>query len=339
MGESITLGKGGRAMKASVKFWGVAIVVCMAFAVMPINGISAQEKFPTKPITIVVPWAAGGGQDSSSRAIAPQVSKILGQPLVIVNKPGAASATGHIFVQEAAPDGYTIVQTSTPLITLQYWQPSAGVSFRKFEPIVLFSYNPATLFVKSDAPWNTLKEFVDYAKANPGKVRIANSTHGGIWHFTGIALAKEAGLKITHVSTKGSAADATMVMGGQVEGMIGGPGDVLHLVKGGKLKIIATAEAERSKALPNVPTFKESGFNVVAFSYYSWLGPKGVSQERVKILYEAVKKAAETKEYRDFCENQGVTISVMGPQEFAKFLEAQDVKYKKFIEEAGIKPE
>lgn len=299
----------------------------------------AQEKFPTKPIILVIPWAAGGGQDNSARAITPQVGAILGQPLVIVNKPGAASATGHISVQDAAPDGYTLVQTSTPIITLQYLHPSSGVSFKKLEPIVLFSYSPAAIFVKSDSPYNTLKKLVDYAKANPGKARLANSTNGGIWHISGMAFAKEAGIKITHVSTKGSAADANMVLGGHVEGMVGGPGDVYHLVKGGKLKMIAIAEPERSKLLPDVPTFKESGLNLVLFSYYSWLGPKGLAPEKVRTIYEAVKKAAESKEYRDFCANQAVTISVMGPKEFAKFLEETDRRYKTFIEESGIKPE
>ncbi len=325
-------------MKLIAKGWGVGVLGLTLLAA-GVTTAPAQEKFPTRPITLVIPWAPGGGQDNSARAITPLVSAILGQPLVIVNKPGAASATGHISVQDSAPDGYTIIQTSTPLITLQYLHPSSGVSYKKFEPIALFSYSPAAIFVKADAPWNTLKDLVDYAKANPGKLRLANSTHGGVWHITGMAFAKEAGIKMTHVSTKGSAADANMVLGGHVEGLIGGPGDVLHLVKGGKLKIIAIAEPERNKILPNVPTFKENGYDVVLFSYYSWLGPKGMAQEKTHIIAEAVKKAAESKEYRDFALNQGVTISVLGPKEFGKFLEMTDQKYKKLIEEGGIKPE
>lgn len=305
---------------------------------MPLTTFS-QEKFPTKPITLIIPWAAGGGQDNSARAISPKVGEALGQSIVIVNKPGAASATGHIFVQEAEPDGYTLVQTSTPIITLQYLRPSAGVSFKKLEPVGMHAYSPAAIFVKSDGPFDSLKKLIDYAKANPGKLRLANSTNGGIWHISGIAFAKEAQIKIVHVSTKGSAADANLVLGGQIDGMIGGPGDVFHLVRGGKLKMIAVAEPQRSKLLPDVPTFKEMGLNLVLFSYYSWLGPKGLPKERVKLLYEALKKGAESKEYRDFCTNQAVTLNVMGPEEFAKFLQETDKKYKAFIEEGGIKAE
>lgn len=308
-------------------------------ALLSFTAVCAQEKFPVKPITLIIPWAAGGGQDNSARALAPLVGEILGQPIVIVNKPGAASATGHIFVQDSPADGYTLLQTSTPIITLQYLHPSSGVSYKKLEPIAMFSYSPAAIFIKNDAPWNTLKELVDYAKANPGKLRLANSTNGGIWHLAGMTFAKEAGIKIIHVSTKGSAADANMVLGGHVDGLIGGPGDVFHLVKGGKLKMIASAEPERSKLLPDVPTFKESGLNLVMFSYYSWLGPKGLAPEKVRVIAEAVKKATESKPYRDFCANQAVTINFMAPREFSKFLEETDKKYKTLIEENHIKAE
>jgi tripartite-type tricarboxylate transporter receptor subunit TctC len=328
-----------RIAKNQSVYFGAGALFTLIFLILPLTMVYAQATFPSKPITLVIPWAAGGGQDNSARAISPQVGAALGQPLVIVNKPGAASATGHIFVQDADPDGYTLVQTSTPIITLQYLHPSSGVSFKKLEPIGMHAYSPAAIFVKSDGPFDTLKKLVDYAKANPGKLRLANSSNGGIWHLSGIAFAKEAQIKIVHVSTKGSAADANMVLGGHVDGMIGGPGDVFHLVKGGKLKMIAVGEPIRSKLLPDVPTFKEMGLNLVMFSYYSWLGPKGLPKEKVKIIYDALKKGADSKEYRDFCTNQAVTLSVMGPEDFAKFLAETDKKYKAFIEEGGIKAE
>lgn len=324
-------------MKGRKKLLGIGLTLVFFLAIATLVGASAQEKFPTKPITLVVPWAAGGGQDGSARAIAPHVGKFIGQPVVIVNKPGAATATGHRFVQESKPDGYTLVQTTVPINTLEYLQPSAGVSYKKFEPIVFYSYTPAALLLKSDAPWKTLKEVIDYAKANPGKLRIANTAHGGIWHFSAIALEKEAGLKITHLSTKGSADAVPAVLGGHVDALISGPGDVLHLVKGGKLKMVAIAEPERSKYAPDVPTFKEFGLDIVMYSYYSWLGPKGIPEEKVNFICDAVKKAADMKGYREYCENQGVSVALKGPKEFTKFLDAEDKKYKKLIEESGIK--
>jgi tripartite-type tricarboxylate transporter receptor subunit TctC len=327
-------------MKNFVKrfFETLFVTILLAIILIP-GGASGQEKFPDRAITLVVPWAAGGGLDMAARAMQPHLQQFLGQPVVVVNKPGGGTAIGHHFVLDSKPDGYTIIQSGVVINTLEYVLPSAGISYKKFDPIIFYSYTPAAMLVKPDSPWHNLKELIDYAKANPGKLRVANAAYGAIWHLAAVAFEKEAGLQITHLSTKGTAASLPALLGGHVDAMIAGPGDIFPLVKAGKLKMLAIAEPERSKFVPDVPTFKEFGINVVMYSFYSFLGPKGIPKDRIQILHDAAKKAMETKEYQEYCQGQGVTVSYKGPEEFAQYLEKEDKKFKKLVMEAGIKPE
>jgi tripartite-type tricarboxylate transporter receptor subunit TctC len=309
-------------------------------AIILIPGVaSGQEKFPDRAITVVVALAAGGGQDMAARAMQPHMQNFLGQPVVIINKPGGGASIGHAFVMNSKPDGYTIIQATVSIHTLEYVLPSAGISYKKFDPIIFYSYTPSAMLVRPDSPWNNLKELIDYAKANPGKLRLVSAAPGGVSHLAALGFEKEAGLQVTHLTTKGIAASLPLLMGGHVDAMIAQPGDILPLVKGGKLKMLAIAEPERSKFVPDVPTFKEFGVDVVMYSFFSFLGPKGIPKERIKIIHDAAKKAMETKEYKEYCEGQGLTIAYKGPEEFARYLDEEDKRFEKLVKEAGIKPE
>ncbi|HSR13864.1 MAG TPA: tripartite tricarboxylate transporter substrate binding protein [Thermodesulfobacteriota bacterium] len=298
----------------------------------------AADDFPSKPITIVVSWSAGGGQDLVARALQPPLQEALKQSVVIVNRPGGGASIGFNSVSASDPDGYTICQASPSMNILKYTL-KAGIDYKNFAPIIFGAYTPATILVKVDAPWKDLKEFLAYAKANPGKIRIANSGYGGIFHIAAIAIEKYAQVKLTHVPYKGTAPSVPALLGGHIDAILAGFGDTQHFIKDGKMKAIGVQAPERSKFAPNVQTFKELGMDVDMVSYYSWVAPKNTPRNRINVLFEGFKKALHTKSFEEFADSQGVTIAIKDPDEFGRFFEKEDVKFKELITMAGIKPE
>ena len=306
---------------------------------MMVGGLAfAQEKFPTKPITLIVSWTAGGGQDLTARALQPQLEKALGQAVIVSNKPGGGASIGFSEIMYAHPDGYIIGQASPSLNILKYIMKT-DIDYRKFEPIAYGGYSPGVLLVRNEAPWKTIKEFLDYCKANPGKVKVGNTGYGSIGHMLDISMEHAAGVKFIQVPYKGSAPTIPAVLGGHVDAIGSWITDTLHLIKGNKLRALAITAPERSKFVPDAPTFKELGMDSEVGTYYSWVGPKGIPKDRINILYNGLKEAIESKEFKDFCDSQGVTISMKNPEELGKFYEKEDKMWKQLIEIGGIKPE
>ena len=325
-------------MKKNKKFLGVIFVLGL-WCVMMVGGLAfAQEKFPARSITMIVSWSAGGGQDLTARALQPLLEKALGQNVIVVNKPGGGASIGFNEIANATPDGYLIGQASPSLSIIKYTM-RAGVDYLKFDPITFGGYSPSTILVRKDAPWNTLKQFIDYCKANPGKVRMGNSGYGAIFHISAIGMEHAAGVKFIHVPYKGTSPSIPAILGGHVDAIVAGITDTFHLIKGDKLKAIGVAAPERSKFVPEAQTFKELGMDAEFVTSYGWIGPKGIPKDRLTILANGFKKALESKEFKDYCDSQGVTIWVQGPQEFTKYLEKEDKKWKQAIEIGGIKPE
>ena len=298
----------------------------------------AQEKFPAKPIENIVPWAAGGGQDLTIRALQPQLERALGQPIVIVNKVGAGGAVGFNAIAIAPSDGYTIGQAS-PGINITKYTVKADVDYVKFEPVIFVGYSPCGILVRKEAPWNNLKDFLAYAKANPEKVRLGNSGYGGNFHISAIGMEQAAGVKFIHVPYKGAAPSIVAILGGHIDAISSAITDCFHLMKAGRLKALGFAAPERSKFVPEAQTFKELGMDAEFITYYAWLAPKGVSKERIRILENAFRKAAESKEFNDYCNTQGVTIAPKGPEEYGSYLAKEDKKWGDLIRIGGIKPE
>ena len=319
------------------KILGISFAVVLLLTTTVIGVSVAKEKFPTQPVTLIISWSPGGGQDLTARALQPLVEKALGKSVVVVNKPGGGASIGFNHVADSKPDGYTILQASPSISILKYTM-KAGVDYKRYEPIIFGAYTPAAVLVKADAPWNNLKEFLDYAKANPGKLRVGNSGHGAIWHISALAIEHAAGVQITHVPFKGTSPSIPSILGGHIDAILAGFGDTMHLVKGGKLKYLGVAAPERSKFAPELQTCKELGMDVEMISYYSWLAPKGTPRKRVKILHDAFKKALESKSFKEYTEKQGITIAIKGSKGFAQFLDKEDKKFRELITIAGIKP-
>lgn len=288
------------------------------------------ETFPTKGISLVVPYAAGGGTDMVARILATQVEKELGQTVTVVNKPGGGSALGMLDVAQAKPDGYNLVIVAPPVVAMSRLGQSK-ISYKDLQPVIGVNNDYFALTVAKDAPWNTIQEFMDYAKKNPGKVQVGTTTPGGAWHTAAIALEDKTGIKLKIIPfEKGAPPAIAELLGGHLDAITVSVPEVAANVKGGKLKILAVAGNDRVEDFKDVPTFKESGIDVPAIgAYRGIMAPKGTPEEVVKKLHDAFKKAVDSKEVEDFLKKNIYGKMYLSTADWTKFLENED---KIFIE-------
>jgi tripartite-type tricarboxylate transporter receptor subunit TctC len=297
-----------------------------------------QGKFPSRPITIIVPFPGGSGTDMTARLIQKHAQKALGQPIVVINKPGAAGSLGFTAGATASPDGYTVTMLSPSVILVPHTIPGYEVSIKNFDAVILATSAPVVIAVRQDSPWKNLKEFINFAKSNPGKIRISNNGHGGLFHLSAVGAELATGTKLTHLPFKGGAEAMMAVVGGHADAGLASVPNTLELIKGGKLRGLAIPSKERHFALPDVPTFKELGIDYDSGG--TWFGfavSKGTPKANIKILQDLLKMAVETSEFREFVMKGGMVVTYLGPEEFGKFLEEQDKMFVKILESVGLK--
>lgn len=325
-------------MKSFLKFNTIIFLLATILLSAPfLNEALSQEKFPSKPITIICPWEPGAGADLLARLIQRHAEKILGQPIIVKNKTGGAGTIGFNEGLNSPPDGYTLTEVTPSIVVTPYTVPGTVQYIKKFDTIILTAGSPTAITVRADAPWKTFKEFIDYAKANPGKIRISNSGHAAMYHIGAIGVEASTGTKFTHVPYKGSAPGVMALAGGHVEASISTVMSVLQLVKSGKLKVLTICSPERYYHLPEVPTFNEVGINLNVNTWWGFLTPMGTPKENIKIIHDAFKKAMDTAEFKQFAKDQGLIISYLGSSEFGKFLEDMDKQWHGLIEYGGFK--
>ena len=266
------------------------------FLLLP--ALSFGQQYPTKPVNIYIGMAAGGAQDPSIRAIAGAAEKYLGQPFVIANKGGGQGSVAYGLIAKEKPDGYHLVGTSTAGLLYVPHIRKVAYTIDDFVPILTFAKAPPTgLLVKADSPWKTLKEFVEYAKKNPGTINYGTSGIGGPPHLAMEYIAKQDGVKWTHVPFKGSSEAFMALLGGHIEAQSGGVMEVADYVKTGKVRVLGLHEDKRTKGLPDIPTFRELGYNFVAELYYLLAAPKGTPPAAVKKLEEAFHKGMDDPKF------------------------------------------
>ena len=302
------------------------------------GAVQAQEKFPSRAIQFIIPWAAGGGGTINAQALQPNFEKALGGPVQIVNKPGGAGTIAWNFVANSPPDGYTlgIVNPST-VVTL--YTTKTGVSMDRFDPVAYTVYIPAGVVVRAESPWKTFKEFIDHAKANPGKVQMANSGHAAMYHIGLVGIEMAMGVKFTHVPFKGTGPCITALMGGHVDGSLNEISTLLPFVESKKFRILAVCSPSRSPALPDVPTFKEFGFDIDAGTWYAYVAAKGTPKDRLKKLQDAFQAAVQAKEFQSLYQKQGGMAMFKGPEALMPYFQDQDRLWKKIIDFGEFKPE
>jgi tripartite-type tricarboxylate transporter receptor subunit TctC len=269
--------------------------IALAAVAMLVSAASHAQEYPTKPITLIVPWPAGGSTDISMRAIAESASKVLGQPIVIDNKAGGGGTVGPATMAAAAKsDGYTIAQIPITVFRLPLMQEVSWDPSKDFTYIVHLTGYTFGVTTSAEGPFKTWKDVVDYAKANPGKVTYATPGTGTSLHVGMEQIAAMAGIKLTQVPFKGGAETNAAVLGGHTTLQADSTG-WRPLVDAGQLRLLAIWTAERSKNWPDAPTLKELGYPFVFDSPFGVAGPKGMDPAVVQKLHDAFKKAIEDK--------------------------------------------
>lgn len=305
-------------MKRRTMLVGIVAMVASVFAA------PAMAAFPEKPVTVICPWAPGGGTDVLLRALSKEAEKFLGQPITVVNQTGGAGAIGHNAIRAARPDGYTVGMITFELNSL----PPQGLvpfTWKNFDPMMRINSDPAALTVRKDAPYNTVRGFLDYAKAHPDEITIGNSAPGSVWHIAAGLVADKTGIKVKHVPFDGAAPAVTSLVGGHLTAVAVSVAEVRGQVQAGNLKILGVMSAERDKIFPDVPTFKEQGVNV---EFYTWRGlglPKGVPPAIKAKLNDAFKKAMDAPAFKELAAKASLNLAYQDSADFSKFL---DQNYK-----------
>jgi tripartite-type tricarboxylate transporter receptor subunit TctC len=282
-----------------------------------------QEKYPNRPITIVAPFPPGGVADLTARPVAAAMERVLKNPVVVVNKTGAAGAVGMSFVANSKADGYTLLMALSSISIIpeadKLFDRKPAYTMDQLMPIALISADPTIFVVNASRPWKSVKEFVDEAKRRPGEISFSSSGVYGTLHMAMEMLSHAAGISLKHVPYAGAGPALTAILGGHVDTLASGPAVVIPQVKAGKLRPLAGWGAKRVAALPEVPTFKELGYDI---EFYIWAGlfaPKGTPDPVMKLVRDAVKQAVKTPEFKAAMDKLETPIAYMDAPEFQKF--------------------
>jgi len=319
-------------MKKPMKALSRLAASAAAAAVVLASPSALAQKFPDRPVTIVVPFPPGGGTDSLIRIMQPALTKLWGQAIVIDNRPGASGAIGGDFVAHAKPDGYTLLMSSTAGVTAK--------NVDKFTPITLVSASPYVVVVNPRIPASNISELVAYAKKNPGKLSFGSSGIGAASHLAGELFKSMAGVDMLHVPYKGTGQAVTDLLGGQIDVMFGPAETVMPHVKAGKLRALAVTSARRFAVLPDLPTVAESG--VPGYSAVGWFGlfaPAGTPKDLVAKISADAGKVMNDPEVKKAMVTAGAEASPDTPEEFGRFVHSEMDKWTKLMKERGITPE
>jgi tripartite-type tricarboxylate transporter receptor subunit TctC len=300
----------------------------------------AQDAYPSHAITMVSPFPPGGVSDTITRPLDAALEAVFKQPVVLENKAGAAGAVGAQFVAAAKPDGYTllthIVSISGFAAVDKLFGRTPKFTNADFIPLARIVADPIVMIVNKDVPYKTLKDLVADAKANPDKLIYSSSGLYGASHIPTVLFAKSAGdLKMRHLPTNGGGPAVTAVLGGNVNFFMSPTSIALPHIRAGKVNALAVSSTKRAKSLPDVPTFKELGYDL---EYYFWVGiftPKGTPAPIVNTLREGLNKAAHSKQFLDTLDNLGQELAYMDQPEFIKFWAADAKRQEDAINAIG----
>jgi tripartite-type tricarboxylate transporter receptor subunit TctC len=315
--------------------WAVAVLV--AGSLMGADSGYAQRVYPAKPITLICPFAPGGGTDLGTRMIAKAAEKYIGKPFVIQNVDGGGSEVGVSQMVRSAPDGYTIAGFNSASVILTTMRKASYDAIKDITPICLAVSDPRLFVVRADDKrFNNPNDFIQYAKDNPDKLTIGTSGAGTSGHLAIIILNMATGVKSTPVHFGGAGESKAAFLGGHIDAITQTYGEVKGMLKDGKAKVLAVATDERLKELPNVPTFKEMGIDLDITSNRGFAAPKGTPKEIIDKLAEAFKKASADPEYIAQMEKMGLPIKYAGPVVWGKLIKSEFDQYTLVVKELGV---
>ena len=307
--------------------------------ILLVSSLCAAQDYPSKPITMVVPFPPGGVAELVGRPLAASMQSTLKQPIVIVNRPGAGGAVGMGSVAKGPSDGYTILMGLSSISIFPVSDRINGntppYELSDFAPIALVTADPTILVVRTDGPYKSIKDFVAAAKANPGKINYSSSGVYGTLHVAMEIFANSAGIKLFHVPYQGGGPAVTALLGGQVEASAQGPAAAISQIRGGKFRALASWGTERLKLLPDIPTFKELGYEA---EFYIWTGvfvPAATPAPIQTRLRAAVKEAANSADFKAAMDKVQTPIAYLDAPEFKKYWDRDAARLKLALEKIG----
>ena len=312
----------------------IAKLVSLAAALVVASGAALAQSYPNRPITLIVPWPAGGSTDTHLRKVAELASRHLGQPIIVENKPGFGGMLGPAqMAKNAAPDGYTLSQITVNAFRAPYLQKVDWDPMKDFTYIIGVSGYTFGLVVKADSPFKTFSDLIAYAKANPGQMSYGSSGTGTSPHLLIEVVADKAGVKLLHVPFKGNADSTQALMGGHVMAQSDATGWG-KFVDAGTFRLLVTFGESRTRW--GAPTAKELGYDVVSYSPYGIAGPKGMDPKVVKIIHDAFKKAIDDPEHHKVLQQLDQVYWYKSTDEYLKWAGETNVSERALIERLGL---
>ena len=323
-----------RTMKNAFASW---LAWTLLFALTSGCGPSGPKPYPNKTITLVCPWAAGGGTDRLSRFMANALQTSLGQSVIVVNQVGGSGAAGHQKGALADPDGHTLTMATFELSTM-HWMGISEVTHTNYEPVMQLNADAAALLVRADAPWKDLEAFLEHIKAHPGEVTLSGTASGGAWDLAraGFLLAAELPVdSVRWIPKKGAAPSLVELLGGHIDAVCCSVPEAAAQIESRQLRVLAVMSPERLAEYPDIPTVREKGIPWDAVGWRGLVLPKGTPPEIVALVEDHCRKIVESPAFTDFMKMNGFVPVVRGSGEFATFLAEQDAQWQPVIEKAG----
>lgn len=307
----------------------MAVVLVLGLTIQP-----ASAQYPTKAVELVIHMEAGSAPDIEGRVFASELTKVLGKPIVPLNKPGGGGAVSYTYVKNATPDGHTLAWNSMSILTSTNIG-NVPFDFTAFDHVAQIMTQPMIITVRADAKWKTIQEFIADAKANPGKFKLSNSGTGSSTHLVAEAVAQYAGITVNHMPL-GSVRSNTALLSGEVDINSTVSSMVIDMVKAGKVRVLLTTGEKRMQTYPDVPTMKELGYDVVLELFRGVSVPKGTPADVRAKIESAMMQVAKTKAMADLGVKTGLDIETMNGAEFTKYLTKTDGQIKDILKKAGL---
>ncbi|MGH6898125.1 MAG: Bug family tripartite tricarboxylate transporter substrate binding protein [Geminicoccaceae bacterium] len=321
-------------IRSIFKLAGVAAVALCA-----LGGAPAQAEYPERPITIIVPWGAGGGTDATGRILASLMEQELGVPVSVVNRTGGSGVVGHSAIATAPPDGYTL-GVVTVEIGMMHWQGLTDLTYEDYTPLALYNADPAGLQVRADSEWDSAQAVLDAIKASPGEHNASGTGQGGIWHLALAGMLQEAGIApdaAPWVPSQGAAPGLQDLVAGGVDIVTCSVPEAQALLEAGRVKSLAVMSEERNPAFPDVPTLKEAtGLDWTVAAWRGIAGPKGMPEEVSDKLVPLLKQVWDSQEFRDFMAQRGFGVVWRDPQGFEQWMAESDASLGSVMKAVGL---
>jgi tripartite-type tricarboxylate transporter receptor subunit TctC len=317
---------------------GVAVAVAVGAALLAAAPAEAAQ-WPERPVTLIVPWSAGGGTDATARILARLLEEQLGKPFPVVNRTGGGGVVGHTEIANARPDGYTLGVITTELSMYRH-QGLTSLSYADIVPIAQYNSDSPGLIVRADAPYKTARELLDAIRANPGKLKASGANQGGLLHLAMVGMLKAAGLdpaSVKWVPTQGGAQGLAELTSGGVDFVTNNLSDAKALIAAGEVRPLATMATERHRDFRDVPTLEEAtGVDWTIANWRGVAGPKGLPQEVVARLGQAIEQVCRSEEFRSFMDKRGYTVACLGPDAFGAALATKQAQFGEAMKAAGL---